>query len=370
MTAVQRLFDKGYTPRTPHRGLVSGTDGNRGRRTATGGVGVAVGVACLLLVGGLVPGASARPTPTVQPWTQYDTGRVNVVFPAQLPVVELVQDANSSVSATLQLLGVYEVSPGGFPLPTVVAAAFPSSATAFNSSSPAASTGGPTTMGATLTVYPVGAPIWNATAAPLAPVGLPRGSTSLTLSSGPSQSTSVVAGVAINWSVSGWPWSNANDLLALRFSFDFASGAALTACTGSSLFTRTIPACIGESVAPGSAVYSQGFSSFEGENGTGPIAVVTWGSSAVVGTTMTPVTAAGYSVAPGVGELLLCAPSSQGTAVSGTMGFALVAPTQVLPQLLHGDLVAYAVALATIAAVALAGVLAYRRRDRRIRDEL
>ncbi|HZY91528.1 MAG TPA: hypothetical protein VFG07_01950, partial [Thermoplasmata archaeon] len=84
-----------------------------------------------LLAAGLFPGlASAGPTPSVHllagPWSHYDTGRVNVVYPSALPVVQLVQDANSSFSATLGVTGVYEIAPGGLPTPTVVAAAFPS----------------------------------------------------------------------------------------------------------------------------------------------------------------------------------------------------------------------------------------------------
>jgi hypothetical protein len=373
VTGVQRLFDKGYTFPDPQTLPVT----NRLPRLFRGvrpshRIALAAGSLAFVLLAAtpLFGTAAATPSPSTLPWTQYDTGRVNVVFPSQLPVVELVQDANASVSATLQLTGVYEVSSAGFPHPTVIAAAFPTIANAFNGSPSPAAPNSPTTLSATLTVFPVGIPIWNSTHI-LAPIGVPKGSTSLSLSYGATTSTAAVAGVRINWSVANWPWTNAGDLLALGFSFQYASGAALTACTGSSLFYQGPPPCTGQTVAPGAPVWSSHFSSLEGENGTGPVAVVSWATDDVVGTSMAPVTAGAYTTGPGGGELLLAAPSDSGSSIQGSLAFALVAPgVASLSTVLHGELYAYVGALGLITAGAIAGIVAYRRRDRQIRESL
>jgi len=373
MTRVQGLFEKGYTLRGPNPSSVRAYPRHRAgtRHRPLWAVAGAGWVAIALLVAGPLTGAAvAAPAPGLQPWTQYDTGRVNVVFPSQLPVVELVQDANASVRATLELIGVYEVSSTGFPHPTVVAAAFPTSATAFNGTRSPEDPNAPTTLAATLNVFPVGQPLWGSSST-LTPVGLPRGSTSLTMTYGATQNTAQVAGVGINWSVSGWPWANQSDLLALRFGFTYAAGDALTACTSSTLLEQTLPPCLGQTVSSTDPVWSAHYSSFEGENGTGAVAVVSWGTNDRVGTSTTPVTAGAVTTGPGTSELLLCAPADAGSAVLGTVAFALVAPAPPsVSALLHAAPLAFVGALAAIVTLGAVGVVAYRRRDRRLRESL
>ncbi|MCI4336288.1 MAG: hypothetical protein L3K17_03710 [Thermoplasmata archaeon] len=380
MSRVQGLFDKGYTPRLPQSSLHQGgttIEGGRVSERRAGAVRAAVLTAGLLLsvlAGSAGPAAATQsPAPTsLQPWNHYDTGRVNVVFPAQLPAVTLVQDANASVSASLQLTGVYELSSGTLSNGTIVAAAFPDQAAAFNGSAAVSGPNSPLSLTAQLAAFPVHATVWQ-TGALLAPTGSALGATTLTVSYSPTTNTAAVAGVGINWSLSSWPWVGPHDFLALSFAFGYATGAALTACTGSSLLYHTMPPCSGSSVANGTAVWGAGYTSVEGEGGGGPVAVVSWGNSVLFGTATSPITLGALANGTGASDLLLSAPEAGGdSGVSGTIGFALVAPAAptLVAALLEGNSLIYGGSALVLGAIAVAGVLVYRRNDRRARELL
>jgi hypothetical protein len=379
MTELQRLFDNGYHTRNPHPSSENGGATTtfrvlqRSRLRLLRPTLLAVGVGLLLGVPALASALPAHPhvAPTIQPWSRYDTGRVNVVFPSQLPVVQLVQDANQSVSATLQLTAIYELSPGGLPTPTVVAAAFPDLASAFNSSSvPSTSSGHPVGLTAQLSVFPVGLALWSSPDAPAA-TGAPIGATTLTVSYSATTNTATDAGVALNWTLSAWPWVLTGDLLALEFSFSNPSGTSLTACTGSTLLFLTSPPCAGAPIAVGTPLWGTGYTSLEGESGAGPVALVSWGNSVDFGTSTSPIRCGADAVGGGVGELVLSAPGFPGSGASGKMAFALVAPpSSTVSALLHANPLLFAAALAVLGAVAAAGVTWYRRHDRRVRESL
>lgn len=379
MTEVQRLFDNGYHTRTPHPPSENGGSTTtlrllRIRRSRLlRPLLLSAGVGFLLAVPALASALSTSPhgAPTIQPWSRYDTGRVNVVFPSQLPVVQLVQDANPSLSATLQLAAIYELSPGGLPTPTVVAAAFPDHASAFNASStPSTISGNPVGLSAQLSVFPVGLPLFSSSGAPTA-TGAPVGTTTLTVSYSATTNTATDAGVALNWSLSGWPWESTGDLLALAFSFSDPTGTSLTACTSSTLLVLASPPCAGASIAVGTPLWGTGYTSLEGESGAGPVALVSWGDSVEFGSSTSPVRCGADALGGGVGELVLSAPGFQGSGASGKMAFALVAPpSNPVSAILHANPLLYGAALAALGAVAVAGVAAYRRHDRQVRDSL
>ncbi|MCI4360817.1 MAG: hypothetical protein L3J91_03865, partial [Thermoplasmata archaeon] len=95
-------------------------------------VATAFAVVTALLVPALAlgpPGAPATSTMDLTPqnvsWATYPTGGLQVIFPSTLPQVDLVDRANSSLGAALQVDAILELQPGGLPHPTIVAAAFP-----------------------------------------------------------------------------------------------------------------------------------------------------------------------------------------------------------------------------------------------------
>ena len=376
MRGVQGLFDKGYTTSPAHSltrkgGSTIDVTGRAQRRLAVRGAALLTAGLLLGVVAAGVAAATSGPT-SIQPWDRYDTGRVSVVFPEQLPAVELVQDANSSVSATLQLTGIYELSSGPLANASIVAAAFPDQAQTFNGSAPAPATTAPLALTAQLGAFPVQAQVWQ-TGGFLAPLGSALGQTTLSVSYSASTSTSSVAGVGINWSLSSWPWVGPHDYLALSFEFGYAAGGALTACTASSLLYHTVPPCVGSAVPNGTALWGAGFSSVEGNGGTGPVAAVSWGSNVLFGSSTSPITVGALANGTGRGNLLLTAPEAPSTAgASGTVQFALVAPPSPAAILgaLTGEPLAYAGTAVALAVLSGVGVAAYRRHDRRVRDEL
>lgn len=377
MSGVQGLFDKGYTtcadlPLTRKGGSTIDVVRRGDRRL--GGRGAALLTAGLLLSVVIATGvATASSGPNgIQPWDRYDTGRVSVVFPEQLPAVELVQDANSSVSATLQLTGIYELSSGPLANASIVAAAFPDQAQSFNGSASAPSPTAPLALTAQLGSFPVQAQVWQ-TGGFLAPLGDALGQTTLSVSYSPSTTTASGAGVGINWSLSSWPWVAPHDYLALAFAFGYAAGGALTACTASSLLYHTLPACVGSPVPNGTALWGAGFSSVEGEGGGGPVATVSWANQVRFGSATSPVTVGALANGTGRGDLLLSAPEATSTSgAAGTVEFALAAPPSPATVItaLAGDPLVYGGTAVLLGAVSAVGVVAYRQHDRRVRDEL
>ena len=380
MTKVQRLFDNRYTPSSPQR---TGRGGGAVRPMIGAGVrsaphrsrlrgipSVALGLPILLAVAATAAAGVPSGTPTVQPWSHYDTGRVNVVFPSALPSVELFQDANASLSATLAIAGVYEIDPTASGGPEVVAGAFPFDVQQFNGTSVGAAIGTPILMSANLPIYPVGIGLFDH-GAQVVPTGAPVGATTLTVTFSPTTSTATAAGVGINWSVTGWTAAT-GDLLAVGFDFGFGTSGKLTACEGSSLLHLAAPPCAGSGIASGSTLWGGQYTSLEGDGGSGPLAVVSWAGSIDYGTAATPVTMGAYASGGGAAELVLGSVPATGAAPArGTVAFALEAPTVVtLSTLVVGNGLVYVVSGVGVAALAAAAVVGVRRRDRRTLEEL
>ena len=342
------------------------------------GVGAGVAPVALLSLGlltaGLLSGVPG-PAPTsgvhvfASPWSHYDTGRVNVVYPSALPTVQLVQDANASYAATLTVDGIYELAPGGLPTPTVVAAAFPNSVAAFNGSASAGASGSPLALYANLEVFPVGLPLW-APDTSIGPTAGPVGSSTLAVAFSPTTSSTTSAGVSVNWTVVGWPWTSTADALAIDFSFDYATGGSLTACQSSPV-ASSVPACSGRDLAVGQSAWGSDYASLEGEGGAGPIAVLAWSPSIEFGAAPSPVQMGALAGSPGSSDLLLMGTNAGVGPVAGQLAFSLIAPT--LSAVAHevvGDPALYLATVALVGAGATAGVLGYRRYDRRTRNSL
>jgi len=331
-----------------------------------GAAALAAAAAVVLLAGPALAGSA----PTVTPWSHYDTGRVNVVFPSTLPGVELIQDANASLTATLELAGIYEINTTASGGPAVVAGAFPESATGFNGTTTGSASGAPVELFANLAIYPVDLGLFDP-ATTVAPTGAPTGTTSLTLSYSPTTSTETAAGVGINWTVGAWPLAHPGDLLALAFDFAYAAGASVTACRGATVLSVPQPACAGTDIGIGGSVWGAAYTSLEGEAGPGPVAVVSWTETVLYGTAASPVDIGAYSSGAGAARLVVASAPVGSAPARGTVGFALVAPTpSAAAVLLTGDLGPYVGALAGLGAVAGIATVAYRRRERAARAAL
>jgi hypothetical protein len=382
VTGVQRLFEKGYTPSFPlvplgWRGASRVRVHARGAATASI---LAVTLTGIFLVAGLGAGASPSRGSSggfhlaTQPYAHTDTGRINVVFPLPLPRVELFQDANASVGASLQVDQILEVRPDGLPHPAVVAIASSQAVAGFNGTR-ANSTGGisPLSLSATLAVYPVAGNLWNGTpSVVLAPSGPSRAATALSISFTLSAPGAKSQGMQVRWSVVNWPWANTSDLLALEMTLTAFPANPLHACRAASPVSIDAP-CVGSSVPAGTILWSPGLTSVEAEGPSGPTAAVTWNATASVGPgRAAPVTVGLYAPSNGSGQVVIGVAGRGASNLSGATSFALVAP---LPVALHLPLVkgvplAYGAALAVSAAAVLGGVVAYRRYEERLRRDL
>jgi hypothetical protein len=330
-----------------------------------------LGVALALLLP-LAGGALAADRPSAQPWAHFDTGRVSVVFPSALPEVLLSPDANSSGVALLQIDAILEIAPGNLPHPTVVAAAAPTAVAGFNGTPGSRLDNGPLTLTASLNVARSLAPLWEGGAS--LPVLGPRvGTATLVVSYELAPAQPTTSGLTVHWSILGWPWMAAGDLLAVQMHFSLAGGSAVAACTSGSPGTTGPVACGGDALGATGIVWDSSISSLEGESPTGPAAAVAWPSAAQLADGNT----AGYSVgalasSPGAAELVLAAPADQTSQLSGAVDFSLLTlPAAVAaPALLHGSAFPYVATIAIAGLVAVVGILAYRRRDRIVRERL
>lgn len=339
----------------------------RGFRPAALFVPLAVSILVAPLAASALAGADG---PTVVPWSRYDTGRVNVVFPEERPAVELIQDANRSLSASLELTGLYELNTATSGAPLVVAAAFPANASGFNATTALGSAGSPVGMYANLGVTPVSGSLWGNMSGIAAGTG-PVTATTLAVAFTATTNTATEAGVVINWSVTGFPRTVQGTTFAVSFEFDYANGRAFTACEGSSVLFLAPAACAGSAIGNGSSLWGSQYTSLEGEGGFGPVAVVSWSPSVVYGTAASTVTFGGLVERPGVATFVLGSTPAGNSTARGTVAFALVAPPiGSLSTLYVGSGPVYGISAALLGVAAVAGLVAYRRRDRRLRDGL
>ena len=360
MTRLQRLFGNGYTscPRWNGRSMAL--------RPAVRASVPAIVAAVLLFASPLVdagPATSNVPAGVAS----YNTGRVSVILPQELPEVQLFQDANNSVSASLQIENVFELSPGSLPHPSIVAAAFPSAVRGFNGTSVSPTSEWPITLTASLEVRRQNVSLWTPPALQGA-VGGPVGAASLSVSFSPLDNGSTGAGVGIAWTIAHWPWTSPGDLLAVEMNLSVSPVENLTICSGVRPVGLALLPCQGDPI-PGTTIeWGSSYDGLEGAGSGGPVAAVSWNSSGA--SPGSAYTVGARSTGNGSADLVLGAPASGASSVSGDVGFALVAPLAPVAALLTADAPAYAATLLVASLASLGGIVAYRRREARLKDEL
>ncbi len=360
MTGVQRLFGNGYTPAAgwkPHR-----------MRSRTQGLGSVSAIVALAVLMAFPPAAAAPSTASVPPGVaSYNTGRVSVILPSQLPSIELFQDANNSVSASLQVEGVLELAPGSLPHPTVVAAAFPGSVQGFNGTSLANSTSWPLTLTASLEVRRQNVALWTDAPIP-SPLGATVGAAVLSVTYAPLDNGSAGAGVGVQWTIQNWPWVSAGDLLAVEMGLTVSPAGLLTICSGNRPVGFALSACPGPAFPEASIQWGSSYDGLEGGGSTGPIAALSWNDTAT--DVAQPYTVGAFATGTGAAQLVLGAPAAGASSLEGGVGFALVAPVPTTLASIVADAPVYFATVGVTSAAALAAVVAYRRRERRLSAEL
>jgi hypothetical protein len=379
----QRLFDNDYTAGP---GLERVTTVRHERRGVVGLPG-----SLMLLLLAIVYGASVGLTPAVVgsnspsvplggmlptpisagplapgSLASYDTGKVSVVFPSTQPRVHLYQDTNVSVGATLDFVQVVEIGSVASGAPPPVAAAFPLALASFNGTGAPTSPSSSVAFTATLSVVPVQGAALGANAS-LSVVGLPLGTASVRVAYDLTATNPATGGVVVRWSVSGWPWVNPADLLAVVFTLTSSVHHPFVACP---VTASPGAACAGSPVPVGSTRWNTGLTGVQAAYGNGSIAEI--GVNATEHTGVPPVVDDGlYAPSNGTVELLIASPVQGGSGVGGSMTFALVTAFGPLHiNLLRGMPAVYLGTLGLGAAAAVGAIVAYRRRERRVRDEL
>ena len=371
---VQALFDNGYS----HRSRVA----SLGQPMRSGSVHrprggprlwtvAALAMATLALAipsAGGVALSSSNVHPLVNPYYSYSTGRVDVTLPSAQPYVELSDAQNASKSAALSVDEILEVAPASSS-PQVVAVAFPSHLSTFNGSTPSgAST---VSLIAALQVLPAEGAIWAGPGATVTPDGPPVGAAILSLNYSIPSGSSPGTGVAIQWTISGWPWRNSTDLLGVQLGLTTESGSGLTACSGSAA-AGVAAGCRGTALTPGTTVWGSTFVGLQGETVRGPTASVGWdGALTTASGASAPVTVGALGQTGSYGHLFLGGAAGGSASVTGSISFALVNPSfPSVPLVLHGEAGWFAVSLAVFASAGLAGFVATRRQARSIEASL
>jgi hypothetical protein len=294
-----------------------------------------------------------------------------VIFPSTLPQFDLVDASNSSLGAVLEGDGILELGAGGLPHPTLVAEAFPMQQAAFNSTRAASPTSGPVFETASLGVRSVGVSLWSSTGLS-AYLGATVGSATLFLN------YTVLpegAGIAVAWSVVGWPWVASDDLLALELHLALTPGTGVTPCTGPSTPGNLPATCAAAPIPTDGIAWDPTITSVVASGPAGDSAALSWNPS----TTTSSGTSSGMIVgtfAPvsSSADVVLATPADGAARLSGALSFSLFPPAgpavPLPPPTLHGAVDPYLLAAVGSAAFAAAGILLYRRRERAIRNEL
>ncbi len=341
---------------------MNGRSRRLGRWTAVLAAGLALSA---LALGGLAS-AEAPVTPALNPpvqWSAFTNGPVSIVFPDAFPQVDLYQQANRSVTATLQVDGVYELLPGSLPRPTVVSEAFPTAGAGFNVSAPSSLAEGPVSFTAELGVRSAYASLWGSSG-PGPAAGALVGATTLTLAYSQLASPGAGSGVRLGWTITGWPWAHAGDLLAIELHFTAPNAPGLAACTTDPLGTPD-PGCAGQSLAARTIVWDASLSSLVGVTPTGPMASLAWGPTVSTTNMTAPYSVGALAVSNTSAEVVLGLPAS--SLVHGEAALALAPPVApIASTLLHGSAVVYLATLAVAGAGGGALTLLYRRRSRAI----
>ncbi|HEV2317627.1 MAG TPA: hypothetical protein VGV89_08660 [Thermoplasmata archaeon] len=338
----------------------------------------AVFAPALLLVASALAAAGSPPSTVPSPvFSEYDSGRLNIVFPSPLPGVELFQDANSSIGAALYVEHVLELQPGNSTHPTVVQVASLTSTTPFNRTS---ATSGQNSFGLSLNgsfkVARVNEPLWTPStlqniSSPFAPL---VGGASLRVNYSLLHGVGDSEGVGLSWSIVHWPWVSDHDLLGVELRFVVLNATRFSACTSAPAINGSATqGCNGTVLSPGGILWNaSGVGSVAGSTAAGLTAEFSWGSQSNTSTTSPrPVTVGTYYVNASTTRLTLAAPADGAGNVTTAARFVLSTPLPpVLAPILASNGPAYATAAAVFTVAAIGGVVWFRRSERRAREEL
>jgi hypothetical protein len=317
--------------------------------------------------GAVGPGA----TPQKPSWAAYPSGGIRIVFPSTLPQVDLVDASNTTLGATLQVSGILELVAGGLPHPTVVAAAYPMAQSSFNSTRAADPTQNPISQLASLNVHSVGLSLWSSSGVATY-LGAQIGSAALFLNYTVLPSGE---GVSIQWSVVGWPWVSSTDLLALELHLALTPGNGVTPCTGPAT-PGALPATCATAPIPADGIaWDPTITAVVAKGPAGDSASLAWNPSTTTpGASTTGMVVGTFASQSSSTDVVLGSPAGGSDQLSGALSFSLFPPAGPLsvpgPSVLHGALVPYLAVAIGSAAFAAAGIALYRRRERRIREEL
>jgi hypothetical protein len=320
------------------------------------------------------PGTGAPPS--------YDSGQFSAFFPSPAPEVELLQDANSSVAAELFLDHVLEIEPGNSDHPIVVQVASPTSATPFSGSfaAPGESSFSLDLQG-TVPVVRTGVPLWTT------PLGLPSnvsggpgflpvtGGATLSVAYTVAPGAGGAPGLELRFNIHGWPWLAPGDLLGVELRFVENSAIGFDACGPLAALNGTPGAgCNGTVLAPGGILWNaRGSASVVPRDAGGLAAAFEWGPTAELAAgASAPVVSGAYFASANTTRVMIAVAAAGATNVTTTARMLIAVPPAVGAGLatLHGELAPYLLTAAGAATVAIVAIERYRRRDRRLRDEL
>jgi hypothetical protein len=355
------------TPSRPHR---------LAPWSAAAAVGLAV-VGVLLLPGlslaahGPTTISALRPGPQNASWASYPSGGIQVIFPSTLPQVNLVDASNSTLGAVLQVDGILELQAGGLPHPTIVAAAFPMELARFNSTPTANASDAAVSQVASLDVHNVGASLWSSSGVATY-LGAEIGSAALFLNYTVLPSAS---GIAIQWSVVGWPWASPTDLLALELHLGLTQGGGVTPCTGTPTPGALPATCANAPIPTNGITWDPTITSVVASGPYGDSAALAWNPSTTSsGSAISGMVVGTFAPWNSAADVVLAAPADGSASLSGALSFSLFPPPAPIPApppaVLRGEVLPYVAVLVGSALLAGLGVGLYRRRERRIRDEL
>jgi len=364
VTRVQRLFGNDYTGMAEVDGCM--TRGGSRRPAMYGpAAGTGLVLALLLLVAPIaLGGVGAATDPS---YAAVDTGGVDIQVPTALPHVDLTQDANASIGASLVLDRIVEVN-ASTDVPQIVARATVSDARSFNASGAS----GPNLLvglSANLTVFlasgdlfpPAGAQNHLTPSIPIAPTTI-----LVTV-----RTTATAGLVSVSATVTGWPWLSTTDVLAVGWSFEVGAATGFSGCTG--VVPSTIPAsdCGADPFASGNSTWDSGLDGIQGIASAGPQAQLGWGStvSTSAGSVPTIAGAQRTTASAGSAEVVLGAPAKGADSVDYSLSYALALPPTV-SDLLHGSLLPYLGGGAGAVLLAAGAVVYARRRDRQVLETL
>ena len=355
---------------------------NRPRARTAQPLAAAAAVSVLVVSFLLLPGlASAAPgsagaigpgsTPLSPSWASYPSGGIRVVFPSTLPEVNLVDASNATLGAALEVTGILELVAGGLPHPTVVAAAFPMAQSSFNSTRAAHADATPVSQRALLDVRSVGVSLWSSSGVATY-LGATIGSATLFLNYTVLPSG---GGISVEWSVAAWPWVSSTDLLALELHLALTPGDSVTPCSGPSTPGALPASCAAAPIPANGVAWDPTITSVVANGPAGDSASLSWNlSTTSAGLPTSGLVVGTFSSHSSSADVVLASPAGGSSELSGALSFSLFPPAEPAallgPETLHGALIPYLAVVVASAVLAAAGMVLYRRHERRIREDL